>query len=335
MSVTATIELFRPGFYDDVDWTPDMVAAMARNYDPTWQKSPLVVGHAADDSKDAVGWIVGLAFDGQSLKAEVEVEDDDTIERVRSKGLQYVSAELVPNFHGVGPYVYRAALLGAVPPRVKGMQPIEFSDKAFCATPAIPPDNQTEKPPMDEKQIEKVAEGVFSRLMGRLMKPIVFSDTTEPGDGVKPDAALAELSAKIAALEAENADLKGKFADGEKAKVDAEVASREAEATKFADDAVKSLGIAPAHRDAVKSYWLATDAVKATEFADSMPKVNPNLTATKTGGAAGVGDDPRFQKFMDRGYAKEKLQALTVKFKDAGMARTALLAEWTAARQDD
>lgn len=331
MSIKARIEIFRPGDYGyGFEWTPDMVAAMARNYNAEWHKSPVVIGHDDDDTKDAVGWATGMAFDGASLWADVEITDDETVERVRSKGLQYVSAEVHPNFHGIGPYVFRVSLLGAMPPRVKGMKPLEFSDRSFSSvTPAIPPDNTQENPLMDKEQIEQVSEGIFSRLMGKLNKPIKFSDTPEPG----ADAALSAANEKIAALEKENADLKAKFADAEKAKAEADAAKKESEASNFADDQVKTKGIAPAHRESIKAFCLATDATRAAAFADGLPKVNPNLTVEKTATAGKTeADDPAFAKFADTGTGKTRLNALTEKFKDAGMARAALLDEWKAAR---
>lgn len=106
--------------------------ACAAAYDPAKHEAPITVGHPRNDLP-AYGWIGGLQADERGLHAQRRQVEPQFAELVRSGRLKKVSAAFyapdsprnpVPGVY----YLRHVAFLGAEPPAVKGLDPVEFAD---------------------------------------------------------------------------------------------------------------------------------------------------------------------------------------------------------------
>ncbi len=120
----------------EYDITEQDVLDCADCYDPKLHEAPLVFGHPKTDDP-AFGWVKGLSSTNGSLTAEFSDVDDGAKELVRSKKFKHVSASFYPPAHPSNPvqgkwYLRHVGLLGAMPPSVKGLGAVSFSDADGC-----------------------------------------------------------------------------------------------------------------------------------------------------------------------------------------------------------
>lgn len=130
-------ELFQPGTHTDsagrtLTFPPSAVRETADAYDPALHEAPIVVGHPAEDAP-AYGWVEGLSFDGGRLKAHVRDVEPQFDELVRAGRYRKVSAAFYHPDSATNPkpgvwYLRHVGFLGAQPPAIKGLKPIEFRD---------------------------------------------------------------------------------------------------------------------------------------------------------------------------------------------------------------
>jgi hypothetical protein len=95
---------------------------IADNFDPAYLLPTLNIDH--DASGPALGRVTGLRFDGEYLRADIRVSDAGLAERIENGEFPSRSAEIYPNLDGRGPALRAVALLGALPPAVKGLPPM-------------------------------------------------------------------------------------------------------------------------------------------------------------------------------------------------------------------
>ncbi len=130
-------EIFRTGRLtssngDEITFSAADMADVVSSYDPALHQAPLVVGHPKTNAP-AFGWVKGLAVKGDRLVAEPERLDPTFSEMVKDGKFPKVSVALYsPSSKGnptPGKYHLRhVGFLGAEPPAVKGLAPIEFSE---------------------------------------------------------------------------------------------------------------------------------------------------------------------------------------------------------------
>lgn len=131
------IEIFKPGNHTSnsgatVSFSAADLRQIAATYDPGAYDAPVVVGHPSDNAP-AYGWVKGLRFDGQALKAELDKVDPAFAELVQAGRYRKVSASFYapgsPHNPKPGAYYLRhVGFLGAHPPALKGLKAVEFSD---------------------------------------------------------------------------------------------------------------------------------------------------------------------------------------------------------------
>lgn len=114
------------------------LADIAQSYDAANHQAPIVVGHPKQDAP-AYGWVKSLAVRDGRLVAEPEHIDGAFSELVTKGRFKKVSAALyAPNQVGnptPGKYHLRhVGFLGAEPPAVKGLKPIEFAAESEYLT---------------------------------------------------------------------------------------------------------------------------------------------------------------------------------------------------------
>lgn len=130
-------EIFRTGTHTTakgatLTFSEADVAAIAAAYDPTLHEAPVVVGHPRQNLP-AYGWVKSLTVKDGRLVAEADQVEPAFSELVREGRFKKRSAALyAPNDKGnptPGQYYLRhVGFLGAEPPAVKGLKPIEFSE---------------------------------------------------------------------------------------------------------------------------------------------------------------------------------------------------------------
>ena len=117
---------------DVLSFSESDIAATAAAYDPAKHEAPLVIGHPKHDAP-AYGWVKSLAASGDGLNAEPHQVDADFAELVASGRYKKISASFylpdAPNNPVPGVYYLRhVGFLGAQPPAVKGLNPVQFAD---------------------------------------------------------------------------------------------------------------------------------------------------------------------------------------------------------------
>lgn len=136
-------EIFRAGRHTDNRGvvrhiTEADVAAAAAAYRPALHEAPLTIGHPADN-KPAYGWVTALQSRDGILLADFGELDDGFAAQVRAGRYKKVSASFYPPDHPDNPvpghwYLRHVAFLGAQPPAVKGLKPINFAEDDGCVS---------------------------------------------------------------------------------------------------------------------------------------------------------------------------------------------------------
>lgn len=131
------VHIFRPGKHTDssgtaLEFDEPTVAAMATAYDPKVHEAPIVVGHPSTDAP-AYGWVQGLEFSDGDLVATPHQVDAAFAELVEAGRYKHVSASFytpdAPSNPVPGGYYLRhVGFLGAQPPAIKGLKPVEFAE---------------------------------------------------------------------------------------------------------------------------------------------------------------------------------------------------------------
>lgn len=130
-------EIFRIGTHttakgQTVTFAESDLADIASSYDPALHQAPIVIGHPKQDGP-AYGWIKGMAVNNGRIVAEPEQIETAFSEMVRDGRFKKVSAGLYHPDEKSNPtpgkyHLRHVGFLGAEPPAIKGLKPIEFSE---------------------------------------------------------------------------------------------------------------------------------------------------------------------------------------------------------------
>jgi hypothetical protein len=131
------LHIFRAGKHtasggDQIDFSETVVAQIAHGYDPAKHEAPIVIGHPASNGP-AYGWVRSLSATGADLDAEPHQVDQSFMDMVAAGRFKKISASFytpdAPNNPTPGSYYLRhVGFLGAQPPAVKGLRPVQFDD---------------------------------------------------------------------------------------------------------------------------------------------------------------------------------------------------------------
>lgn len=122
------IPVFKTGTHTDSKgntrtWTEADIDKIASSYDTGTHEAPVVIGHPVDNAP-AYGWVEGLKREGQILYAKFKGLVPEFVQMVK-KGLfkkRSISLNQDLTLNHIG-------WLGAMPPAVKGLPDVAFSDK--------------------------------------------------------------------------------------------------------------------------------------------------------------------------------------------------------------
>lgn len=122
-----------------LDFGEDAMRTTASLYAPEKGTAPLVLGHP-DDNQPTFGQVRGLFVEDGDLYAQA-VMDSALVALIKAQRYRYVSASFFSPFGSSNPtpgafYLRHVGFLGAQPPALKGMTPVEFSERPdalhFC-----------------------------------------------------------------------------------------------------------------------------------------------------------------------------------------------------------
>lgn len=295
---TLPIEIFRPGTHTDMhgnslSFGESDIADMATAYDPALSEAPIVVGHPKA-SAPAFGWIASLTTNGDRLLATPKQVDPAFAELVRAGRYKRVSASFYlpdsPSNPRPGSYYLRhVGFLGAMPPAVKGLAPVEFAaaDSADVVT----------------VEYGEESAGLIARVAGLLRglrDYIIEREGTGKADAVLPSWQLESLLDNATALAAgsdipaysesviapthdgpakdsgaipkeqtmDNAELAKRIADLEARESALALRQRESDAQAVVNAAIRAGQLTPAQAEGLASFMAACSDEQTVSFAE-------------------------------------------------------------------
>jgi len=133
----APIHVFRAGKHttaagEEITFSQTDLEASAAAYDPALHEAPLVVGHPKSDDP-AYGWTGGLQVDAAGLHVLPRQVNAQFAEQVSDGAYKKVSVAWYRPTDAANPvpgvwYPRHIGFLGAVPPAIKGLHPVQFRE---------------------------------------------------------------------------------------------------------------------------------------------------------------------------------------------------------------
>lgn len=168
------------------------------NFNAAHHEPPVVIGHPQLDAP-AFGWTHQLRRNGEKLEAQFSDTNDDFEAMVKNGAFRKRSSAfyLTPTAT-----LKHVGFLGAMPPAIKGLQNIKFSEGETVTFERSFNFNEEINMGLEDKDVEKVTEGVFEKIKN-FFKPeepaAILGDQTKPATAV---AAFSEADAKTLVTEA-------------------------------------------------------------------------------------------------------------------------------------
>lgn len=247
------------------DFSESDLAATVKAYDPTLHEAPLVIGHPKHDAP-AGGWVKSLSLAGHGLVAEPQQVDAEFAELVAQGKFKKISASFYQPDAANNPvpgvyYLRHVGFLGAQPPAVKGLRPVDLAEG--------------EEGVLEFGDLgDSVSAGIFRKLREWLISqfgqavadqvvpnwdvdnllaesrredgPAAFS---EPARKPTPEETTVTEDEKNA-ITTENAQLKARLAKREKADIEAAQTALHAKNVEYAEQLVAA-GMKPVHVAAI------------------------------------------------------------------------------------
>lgn len=288
-------DIFKPGTHvamdgQRIEFTEADLRATADAYDPDLHEAPIVVGHPKTDDP-AFGWVGALAVDGGRLRAVPRQVDADFAELVTKGRYKKVSASFyrpdaksnpVPGVY----YLRHVGFLGAQPPAVKGLGPIQFAeDDEEIIVFSEYMDRSIARvfrrlreffiAEFGDEKAEKALPGwEVDNLQDAATRPEAspaFSEGDRPIKTQENDMAensLAERSKQLDQREAAIAKREADFAEKEKSVTLKANAIARAECASFLDGLVREGRFPPGHKDAMAEFLCRLDDSEAIQFGE-------------------------------------------------------------------
>lgn len=282
------IHIFKTGTHTDskgvsVSFTETDLQNSINAYNPAIHQAPIVIGHPKTDAP-AFGWVKSLTADNGNLYAVPEQIQHDFGEQVKQGLFKKVSASFYPPNSPTNPvkgvyYLRHIGFLGAEPPAIKGLEPIEFNenDKAVELTFDFSesPSDTADTP--EKTLFNKVVSALGSLLFNEqppsepatppnpnpISTPQKENAMTTPNPTPPINQAPAPAQATPPATpdpkDAEIANLKAQIAQKEQAEAQAKIKAEEQANNDFAESLVKDGKLVPANKEMVVAVLNAID----------------------------------------------------------------------------
>lgn len=282
------IHIFKTGTHTDsngvsVSFTETDLQNSINAYDPAIHQAPIVIGHPKTDAP-AFGWVKSLTADNGNLYAVPEQIQHDFGEQVKQGLFKKVSASFYPPNSPTNPvkgvyYLRHIGFLGAEPPAIKGLEPIEFNenDKAVELTFDFSesPSDTADTP--EKTLFNKVVSALGSLLFNEQppsepatppnpnptstpqKENAMTTPNPTPPINQAPAPAQATPPATPDPRDAEIANLKAELAKKEQAEAQAKIKADEQANNDFAESLVKDGKLVPANKEMVVAVLNAID----------------------------------------------------------------------------
>lgn len=250
-------------------------------YNPVIHQAPIVIGHPKTDAP-AFGWIKSLTAENGNLYAIPEQVQHDFGEQVKQGLYKKVSASFYPPHSPTNPvkgvyYLRHLGFLGAEPPAIKGLEPIEFNenDTAIELTLDFSELNKTDVT-TEHTLFNKIVSALGSLLFNESNnntslpsdnlnpnstppKETVMTNQTSQTNQVTPAPTQTMLPATPDPKDAEIANLKALLATKEQAEAQAKIVVAEQANNDFAENLIKDGKLVPANKEMVVAVLNAID----------------------------------------------------------------------------
>ena len=315
----SAIHILKPGRFRsggrDVALAESDLAAIASAYDPSLHEAPIVIGHPRVDAP-AYGWVEGVRSSPKGLHAVPRQLEASFAEMVRDGRFKKISASLYGPGHANNPkpdgwYLRHVGFLGAQPPVVKGLDPIQLADEeGDVATVEL---DLAEMSPYVLRSVASLFRGIREYLIsqsgldaadrtmpdweienveteaGLMANPAPspsFSEPaapapTEPGADPVTGTAAADLAARETSLAERETAIEAR----ERTLADAAKTALKADAVAFAEGLVSEGKILPREKDSIVGVLLGIPKDTSVEFAedaDATPAPTPARTFLRT-----------------------------------------------------
>lgn len=103
--------------------TPEHIVGLAESYGQNGHRAPIVLGHP-QDNHPAWGWVNKCRAEGDNLYCDLDVTPE--LKQLMDEGR--FRERSVAFYNSEPPTLRHIGFLGAVPPRIKGLEPVNLSD---------------------------------------------------------------------------------------------------------------------------------------------------------------------------------------------------------------
>lgn len=276
------IHIFKTGTHTDshgqtLTFSESDLAASIKAYDPALHQAPIVVGHPKTDAP-AYGWVQSLTGDGSNLFAAPEQVNSEFSEQVAAGSYKKVSASFYPPNSPANPvkgtyYLRHVGFLGAEPPAIKGLQPIEFNESSDAVTVTV-----------DFSEAEQSQSSAFDHFVSAMrsfffgegdtndththdnqdtnsdhQKDTSMSVTTTATPPVTPPVATTQATTETNDKDAQIAALQAQLDAKSQAETAAKAQAAEKENADFAESLVTDGKVAPAEKSIITAMLDALD----------------------------------------------------------------------------
>lgn len=164
----SNVGILRPGVFNasngvKIALDSGELERIAANFDPGYLVPTVNIDHR--DCGPALGWVEGLSWDGEFLRADIAGVPQSLAGQIDAGAYPGRSAEIYTDLDGRGPSLRAVALLGAQPPAVKGLPPMQRwpgTDSTCCPGPGhgcfAKPDQLTDKPAGQQLSVAILSE---------------------------------------------------------------------------------------------------------------------------------------------------------------------------------
>lgn len=306
------VPIFRPGKHTSangvtLDFSEEQLAASIAAYDPKKHEAPLVIGHPKDNGP-AWGWVSGLNFAEGEVVAETAQVSAEFGEMVEAGRFKKVSASWYTPDSPSNPvpgvfYLRHVGFLGAMPPAIKGLSPLQFSEdeegvlefsdmgdannlgtigylfrrlRELVLAKFGQDEADRVLPSFHVEDLERAAAEKRAEASAATMNPAFHEDQS-----MTPEQ-IAQMQADLAAAQARVAELDGtaaNFAEREAALAARERATQVATIRADLDKHVKDGRLLPAHAAPLAEFMASLPAEgTVVEFGEPVDGVTPKLS---------------------------------------------------------
>ncbi|MFB2538818.1 hypothetical protein [Acinetobacter sp. c3-l95] len=279
------IHIFKTGTHTDshgqtLTFSETDLAAAISAYSPDIHQAPIVIGHPKTNAP-AFGWVNALTGENGNLYAIPEQVNSEFSEQVQAGAYKKVSASFYPPNSPNNPvkgvyYLRHLGFLGAEPPAIKGLSPVEFSEQDQAVTltldfAEIPSTNTPTSSHLDTSAFDKLMHGLKAFIFGEnqttsnidVQQPTTVTPPHSP-PSEKEQSAMSNQTPPATPntpdeRDAEIAQLKKQLADKEKAERESQIAQSEQANAEFAESLVNDGKLAPKDKALVSAMLNAID----------------------------------------------------------------------------